>query len=121
MAELRFCGVYLPASLILSRPLHTGWIVSKQIEARTWQSWIYTSLDPGQETSPLNPLMVHEARQNPDGTYLLRGMAWDAGYLNQWPQEWLCGPGNDAVTTALNGMEHWLQHRYTGAWGKFGS
>ena len=116
LVELRFCGVYLPAGLILSRPLNTGWIVSKDIDVGTWVSAFHTSLNPEQDTSPINPLTVRSVRQNADGSYLLQGTAWDAGHLQDWPQDWLCGPGAEVVTSAVRKMDGWLRQRYTGAY-----
>lgn len=117
VTELRFQGVYLPADLILKRPLHTGWIISKDVGATEWISEFCTSLKPDEDRAPIPPLFgIRSVRQNADGTYLLQGMAWDAGYLQRWEQDWLCGPGDDSVTAALRKMDPWLRQRYTGVY-----
>lgn len=119
LVELRFCGVYLPAGLILSLPLHSGWIVSKDTGVGERVCTFYTSADLD-GPSPLAPLTVHlgngKVRQNQDGTYLIHGRAWDGGHLGEWPQAWLCGPGTEVLTAAIRGMSAWLRERYTGQW-----
>lgn len=115
VAELRFCGVYLPAALILQHQVHTGWIVSQP--ADRWASTLYSSVK--EERSPVNPLhAIHEVRANADGTYLLRGMSWDVGYLQRHQQDWIVGPVDeaDSVGAAVRKMDAWLRKRYTGAW-----
>jgi len=124
LVELRFCGVYLPAELILGRPLHTGWIISRDIGIGVRVSSFFTSLD-ADARSHVNALTVYlgddKVRLNQeDGTYLIQGTAWDAGHLSEWPQTWLCGPGSDVVTAAVNRMGSWLQKRYTGQFRTFG-
>lgn len=117
MVELRYQGMYLPANLILRRPLHTGWIVSQDTGPDEWASHLYVSLKD--ERSPLNALhAIKTVLKNDDGTYLLRGKAWDAGYVERWPQDWLCGPGDDSLVTALHKMDGWLRQRYTGTFGR---
>ena len=120
LVELPFCGVYLPAELLLQRPVLSGWIVSIDSGVGERTSTFLTSLSAG-DSSPINPLTVHlgegRVRQNQDGTYLLHGTAWDAVYLSRWPQAWLCGPGTEVVTAALKQMSAWLQRRYTGQFG----
>ena len=123
LVELRFCGVYLPAELLLGRPLLSGWLVSQDAGVAERVCTFHTTLSAG-EPSPLNPLTVHlgdgQVRLNMDGTYLIQGIAWDAGYLNRWPQTWLCGPGNEVVAAALQRMSAWLRSRYTGRYGVHG-
>lgn len=118
LVELRFCGVYLPVGLLLSRPLHTGWIISRDVGVDIRVCTFTTSLNPGDHQSHVSALTVllgeDRVRQNSDGTYLLHGTAWDSGHLSVWPQTWLCGPGSEVVTAAVNRMGAWLQARYTG-------
>ena len=116
VVELRFCGVYLPAALILRRPLHSGWIVSRDVGPNEWRADLHASLDD--DRTPINGLHeIKSIRQNAGGTYLMQGMAWDAGYLKRWQQDWLCGPDDASVSAALQKMEHWLRQRYTGTFG----
>lgn len=117
VAELRFCGVYLPADLILQHQVHTGWIVSQVAE--DWASTLYSSIK--EDRSTINPLhAIREVRKNEDGTYLLQGMAWDVGYLQRHPQDWIVGPVDeaDSVGAAVRRMDGWLRKRYAGVYGR---
>lgn len=119
VAELRFCGVYLPADLILKRQVRTGWIVSEIADIRVWASTLYSSASDAR-SSILEIHAVREARKNDDGTYLLQGMAWDAGYLQRHQQDWIVGPVDeaDSVGAAVRRMDGWLRKRYTGVYGR---
>lgn len=120
LAVLRHHGVYLPAPLILRRTLYSGWMLSRDADLDIRVCSFVTSLEQDGGRSPVEPLKVRpqSVRQNPDGTYLLQGVAWDEGYLGEWQQDWLCGPNNDVVTAAINRMAGWLAQRYTGHFGR---
>lgn len=116
VAELRFCGVYLPADLILRHQVRTGWIVSRDVDVGTWESTLQSSAsDP--RSAVLEIYAVRDVRKNEDGTYLLRGMAWDVGHLQRHQQDWIVGPvdGDDSVGAAVRKLDGWLRKRYTGA------
>ncbi len=100
--------------------MNTGWIVSKELGAGQWGSEFFTSLRKEENKSPVQSLvLIHSVRQNADGTYLIQGEAWDSGFLSRWPQDWLCGPGDDTVIAALRKMDSWLRQRYTGTYGRW--
>lgn len=117
VAELRFRGTHLPAELLLSRPYYAGHIVTVSSAPQEWESTLYASLD--EERTHINPLSeIRTIRLNHDGMYLLGGTAWDAGYFQRWPQDWLCGPTDEVVTNALRTISGWLRKRYTGVYGR---
>jgi len=118
VAELRFCGIYLPADLIQRHQVRTGWIVSEISDVRTWASALYSSASDTR-SAILSIHAVRDVRQNDDGTYLLRGMAWDVGWLQRHQQDWIVGPvdGVDSVGAAVRKMDGWLRKRYTGRYG----
>lgn len=119
VAELRFCGVYLPADLIQRHQVRTGWIVSEISDVRTWAATLYSSAsDP--RSGVLEIHAVREVRKNEDGTYLLRGMAWDVGYLQRHQQDWIVGPVDEADTVgaAVRKLDGWLRQRYSGRYGR---
>ena len=118
VAELRFCGVYLPADLVLARQVRTGWIVSEISDVRTWAATLQSSASDTR-SAILSIHAVRDVREHEDGTYLLRGMAWDAGYLQRHPQDWIVGPVDeaDSVGAAVRKLDGWLRQRYTGRYG----
>lgn len=117
VAQLRYDGIYLPADLILSHHLFTGWIISTDMGPGEWESTLYTSIKD--ERSLINPLTeIRTVRQRGDGIYLLQGTAWDAGYLQRRPQDWICGPvdESESVMAAVREIDGWLKQRYIGAY-----
>lgn len=110
--RLRFCGVYLRRTIILQRYNPQGLVVCSQFD-KQWQANLH---DPsGSLDELLHGLAdVRLVKQRADGCQLLAGVEWDDGYLERWPQTWLCAPTRAAGEAALNEMHDWLQARYTG-------
>lgn len=114
VAELRFSGVFLPARLLHRRAIPQGLLVSTH-QASGWG----TSLHPldGDIWPLLNNLSrARVVRQRADGVMLLGGVQWDAGYLQRWPQTWLCAPSEAAAISAIDHLQPWLDGRYTGTY-----
>lgn len=63
---------------------------------------------------------IRSVRKSDEGIYLLQGTAWDAGYLQSWQQDWVCGPVDEreSVLDAVENMDGWLKQRYTGRYGR---
>lgn len=118
VAELRFCGIYLPAQLIASRRISAGHLVSLDANIGIWHCHLFTDkpssiYDPARIHGLFN---VHKVRRSGDNTYLLHGEAWDDGYLRSWPQTWLCAGNKERVLNTLDGMAAWLQEHYRGTY-----
>lgn len=119
VAELRFCGVYLPVPLIAPRRIAEGYLVSQDMGPGSWNcSLFYDMPESFHAPARINHLMrVREARRSDDGAYLMHGEAWDDGRLKRWPQAWLCAGSEERVMAALQRMRGWLQQNYTGTYG----
>ncbi len=116
VAQLRFCGVYMPVALVQAHHLFDGWLISRSTGVQEWS--VELSKDQQARHAAVFPLFqVREpAVTKRDGIFLLRGQQWDAGYLQRWPQSWLCGPSAEATRDALLSLDGWLSARYTGSY-----
>lgn len=114
VAQLRFCGVYLPAALVWERHACAGWLISRSTGAQEWSAEL-SGDQQGLQALAFPLFQVRgEGITERDGVYLLRGQQWDAGRLQCWPQDWLCGPTAEATREALMPLDGWLRARYTG-------
>lgn len=118
VAELRFCGVYLPAPLIKRDYIRQGWLVTLIIE-HTAPKLYRCDLHAGREADAKrlgHTLFTRDVKLQGQ-VYLLRGESADPGYLrSDWPQDWLCGPDFVSIESALDKLAPWLTSRYTGTW-----
>lgn len=115
--RLRYHGVYLPVSLIKSRPIPLGLVISQEVDSNNW----HVTINPiTGHASPLLPVLTNaELRRRGDGgMVLVDGREWDDGYLDRWPQTWLIAPTMDLGELALENMAGWLQARYRGKYGR---
>lgn len=113
MLPLRFTGVFLPARLLRLRPVLAGLIVT-------------TEDSPGDFSVALHPMdgdtrilwrslaRARVVNKRDDGATLLSGIEWDEGYLQLWPQTWLCAGSHELLLSALSDIGPWLDSQYTG-------
>lgn len=118
VAELRFCGVYLPAPLIASRRIAEGYLASKDEGVSIWSCHLFREVPKDFNAPPrLNPLMkVKKVSYSEDITYLIHGEAWDDGCLQRWPQAWLCAGSEERLQASLDRAADWLLQRYRGVY-----
>ena len=112
VVRLKFSGVYLCLRLLMERPMPTGLLISSEHRG-AWSVHLYPP--DGQDRHLLLGLLnARIVKQREDGCRLISGLEWDEGYLQRWPQTWLCAPTQDAAVAELYAMSWWLNARYPG-------
>ncbi len=109
--RLRFNGVYLPAEILARRAKSTGMLLSTPMTDGSFQTWLVDRNEPMR-------LIIHGLervevwRQRQSGTLLLRGLEFDEGELQRWPQTWMCGTNLREMQEILGEMSPWLSAKY---------
>lgn len=109
VVPLRFAGVFLPVQLLRQRPLRVALLVSTQFNG-TWTTSLYDREGDRQLMHELWHARVVKRRDS--GTMVLAGSEWDEGFLQQWPQSWLCTPSEKSAEVLLGHLSPWLRQRY---------
>ncbi|MFA9288142.1 hypothetical protein ACCQ08_25455 [Comamonas sp. SY3] len=108
--RLRFNGVYLTRDLLQRRPRHFGMALSVR-ESRGNDTWLVDRKDPMRLL--IQALQeAHVLRRRESGALLLRGMEFDEGELQAWPQTWICAANPTEIDNIVREMEPWLRARY---------
>ncbi|GAB2827435.1 hypothetical protein GCM10027276_32970 [Comamonas piscis] len=109
--QIQFSGAYLCSSLLTVRAPTFGVVLSTSTPFNGHQTGVYRRDNHMRlMTYPLEQVEVWKKRE--DGTMLLRGVQWDEGEFNRWPQTWICGRNPSAIAAALSGMSAWLDREY---------
>ncbi|MBV7543727.1 hypothetical protein [Acidovorax sp. sic0104] len=109
VVQLRFAGVFLPAPLLRTRPVLAGLLVSTSYD-RVWRSDLCDQA--GDRYLLLGLASPRIAKKRNAQTFVLSGLQWDEGYLQRWPQSWLCAPSAEVAQLVLNDLSSWLMKRY---------
>lgn len=115
VVPLRFAGVFLPVQLLRQRPLRMALLVSTQFDG-AWTTSLYDREGDRQLMHGLRHARVVKRRDA--GTMVLAGVEWDDGFLQQWPQSWLCAPSEKSADVLLGHLSPWLRQRYVQGGGK---
>ncbi|MEG0976705.1 MAG: hypothetical protein RSF42_18570 [Comamonas sp.] len=109
--RLRFCGVYLPDFLLKHRPVVHGMLNTlKSPDGSDHVLHVERERPMKLLGQALEQAVVWKEHDN--GSLLLRGVEWDEGELQQWPQTWLCCNEAKGVANALKVLAPWLEKQY---------
>ena len=109
VVPLRYAGVFLPAQLLQRRAVLAGLVVSTQY-SWVWSTSLYDREGEHELRHPLTHARVVKRRDAK--TMVLAGVEWDEGFLQQWPQSWLCAPTVETARELLGHLSPWLRRRY---------